>query len=100
MWYFCLQYSSQILKHLCDFPLPNVDLGLQSFQCSKIRSAQHWGRRGAHLSENKGVKSECKKFGENLRQMASVSSLCDEDCRLTRWPAEGIGYKVFSPGKL
>ena len=100
MWYFCLQYSSQILKHLCDFPLPNVDLGLQSFQCSKIRSAQHWGRRGAHLSENKGVKSECKKFGENLRQMASVSVICDEDCRLTRWPAEGIGYKVFSPGKL
>ena len=100
MWYFCLQYSSQILKHLCDFPLPNVDLGLQSFQCSKIRSAQHWGRRGAHLSENKGVKSECKKFGENLRQMASVSVICDEDCRLTRWPAEGIEYKVFSPGKL
>ena len=100
MWYFCLQYSSQILKHLCDFPLPNVDLGLQSFQCSKIRSAQHWGRRGAHLSENKGVKSECKKFGENLRQMASVSVICDEDCRLTRWPEEGIEYKVFSPGKL
>ena len=100
MWYFCLQYSSQILKHLCDFPLPNVDLGLQSSQCSKIRVAQHWGRRGAHLSENKGVKSECKKFGENLRQMASVSVICDEDCRLTRWPAEGIGYKVFSPGKL
>ena len=100
MWYFCLQYSSQILKHLCDFPLPNVDLGLQSSQCSKIRVAQHWGRRGAHLSENKGVKSECKKFGENLRQMASVSVICDEDCRLTRWPAEGIEYKVFSPGKL
>ena len=100
MWYFCLQYSSQILKHLCDFPLPNVDLGVQSFQWSKIRSAQQWGRRGAHLSENKGVKSECKKFGENLRQMASVSVICDEDCRLTRWPAEGIGYKVFSPGKL
>ena len=63
-----LQYSSQILKHLSDFPLPNVDLGLQSSQCSKIRVAQHWGRRGAHLSENKGVISECKKFGENSRQ--------------------------------
>ena len=58
-----LQSSSQILKHLCDFSLPNVDLGLQSFQCSKIRSAQHWGRRVAYLSENKGVKHECKKFG-------------------------------------
>ena len=60
--------QSQILKHLSDFPLPNVDLGLQSSQCSKIRVAQHWGRRGAHLSENKGVISECKKFGENSRQ--------------------------------
>ena len=62
------------------FPLPNVDLGLQSFQCSKIRLAQHWGRKGAHLSENKGVKSECKKFGEYSRQMAPVSSIFDEYC--------------------
>ena len=76
-----LQCSSQILKHLSDFPLSNVDLGLQSFQCSKIRSTQHWGRRGAHLSENKGVKSECKKFGENSRQTAPVSTTCDEYCR-------------------
>ena len=36
-----LQSSSQILKHLCYFSLPNVDMGLQSVQCSKIRSAQH-----------------------------------------------------------
>ena len=64
-----LQSSSQILKHLYDFSLPNVGLGLQSFQCSKIRSAQHWERRAAHLSENKGVKGECKKFGENSRKM-------------------------------
>ena len=76
-----LQYSSQILKHLCDFPLSNVDLGLQSSQCSKIRVAQHWGRRGAQLIENKGVKSECKKFGENSRnEMASVSTIFDEYC--------------------
>ena len=75
-----LQYSSQILKHLCDFPLPNVDLGLQSSQCSKIRVAQHWGRRGAHLIENKGVKSEFKKFGESSRQITSVSTICDEYC--------------------
>ena len=26
-----LQSSSQILKHLFDFPFPNVDLALQSF---------------------------------------------------------------------
>ena len=48
----------------------------------KIRSAQQWGRRGAHWSENKGVKSECKKFGENSRQMAPVSTICDEYCRV------------------
>jgi len=43
--------------------------------------AQHWGRRGAHLSENEGVRSECKKSGENSRQMAPVSTICDEHCR-------------------
>ena len=34
------------------------------------------------MSENKGVKSECKKFGENSRQMAPVSTICDEHCRV------------------
>ena len=49
--------------------------------------AQHWGRRGAHLSENKGVKSECKKSVENLRKMASFSTICDEDrlCLSRAW---------------
>ena len=32
------------------------------------------------MSENKGVKSDCKKFGENSRQMAAVSTICDEYC--------------------
>ena len=60
---------------------------LQSSQCSKIRVAQHWGRRGPHLSENKGVKSECKKSVESLRQMAPVSTICDEDhlCLSRAW---------------
>ena len=42
--------------------------------------AQHWGRRGANVSENEGVRSKCKKFGENSRQMAPVSTICDEYC--------------------
>ena len=54
---------------------------LQSSQCSEVRVAQHWERRGAHLSENEGVRSERKKFGENSRQMAPVSTICDEYCR-------------------
>ena len=54
---------------------------LQSSHCFKIRLAQHCGRRGANVSENEGVRSECKKFGENSRQMAPVSTICDEYCR-------------------
>ena len=34
---------------------------LQSSQCSKIHVAQHWGRRGAHLSKKKSAMIECKK---------------------------------------
>ena len=41
---------------------------LQSSQCSKIRLAQHWGRRGADLSENKCEKSECKKFLKKIHE--------------------------------
>ena len=51
---------------------------LQSSHCFKIRLAQHCGRRGANVSENEGVRSECKKFGENSRQMVPVSTICDE----------------------
>ena len=54
-------------------PSPMLIWVLQSSQCSKICMAQHWGRRGAHLSENEGVRSECKKSGETSRQMAPVS---------------------------
>ena len=46
--------------------------------------AQHWGRRGANVSENEGVRSECKKFGENSRQMAPFSTICDEYCRFIK----------------
>lgn len=35
------------------------------------------------MSENIGVRSECKKCGEKLRQMASASTICDEDCRFS-----------------
>ena len=75
---------------------------LQSSQCSKVGVAQHWGRKGAHLSENKGGKSECKKFGENSRKTASVSTICNEYCRLwyTGWvhssgSARVLGYTVY-----
>ena len=54
------------------------------------RSTQHWETtQGAHLSENKGVMSECKKTGKNSRQRALVSTICDEYCRI--YP----GYQRF-----
>ena len=66
--------KATILENTCvRFPL--LISVLQSSQCSKIRVAQYWGRRGAHLSENKGMKSECKKFEENSRETGSVTSI-------------------------
>ena len=64
----------------CVSPSPMLIWVLQSSHCFKIRLAQHCGRRGANVSENEGVRSECKKFGENSRQMAPVSTICDEYC--------------------
>ena len=48
---------------------------------------------GAHLSENKDVKSECKKFGKNSRQMApilmiNVTSIVEQGFQ--GWLTEGI----------
>ena len=43
-----LQYSSEILKHLCDFPLPNVDLGF-----AVISVLQN--TRGSTLGKEKGA---------------------------------------------
>ena len=64
-----LQYSSQMLKHLCDFPLPNVDLGfavisvLQNTRCSTL------GREKGHFSKETCVRSKprefSRKFGRN-----------------------------------
>ena len=65
------------------FSFSDVDLGITVVSVLQlVRVAQHWGRKGAHLSEKKGGKSECKKFGENSRKTASVSTICDEYCRL------------------
>ena len=43
---------------LCISPSPILIWVLQSSQWPKICVAQHWGRGGSHLGENKSVKSE------------------------------------------
>ena len=58
------------------FLFPNVDLGITVVSVLQlVLVAKHWGRKEAHLSENKGGKSE------NSRKTASVSTICDEYCR-------------------
>ena len=76
----CLQLKPAILvKNLetlvCASPSPMLIWVLQSSRSYKIRVAQHRGRRGAHLSEKKGVKSECKKFSRKFKR----SGLCFND---------------------
>ena len=70
---------------VCVSPSPMLIWVLQSSQYSKIHVAQHWGRRWALLSENKCVKSECKKtlrkLRENSRETVSVSTICNKYCR-------------------
>ena len=51
--------------------------------CSHFSAPKYARLNIGDLSKNKGVKGECKKFGENSRQMAPVSTICDEYCRLT-----------------
>ena len=43
---------------MCVSPSPILIWVLQPPHCPKICVAQHWGRGGAHLSENKSLKSE------------------------------------------
>ena len=51
---------------VCVSPSSMLIWVLQSSQCSKIRVAQHWGRRGANLSENPSAISECKKVSRKF----------------------------------
>ena len=51
---------------VCFSPSPMLIWVLQSSQCFQIRVAQHWGRRGAYLSEKKSAKTECKKVSRKF----------------------------------
>ena len=68
---------------------PKLIWVLQSSQCSKIRVAQHWGRRGAHLIANKRAKSECKKFSTKF----NTNGVCFND--LWRWRQRRTSKKAL-----
>ena len=61
------------------FPSPTL-----IWVCSHFSAPKYARLNIGDLSENKGVKRECKKFGENSRQMAPVSTTCDEYWGLRR----------------
>ena len=70
-WNTCVIFRSPMLIWVCSH-----------FSAPKY-AGLNIGKGGrAHLSENKGVKSECKKFGKNRRQMAPVSTICEEYCSI------------------
>ena len=51
-------------------------------QCFKIRLTQHWGGR-THISGGETVwRINLKIFPENSRETVSVSTICDEYCRM------------------
>ena len=64
-----LQYSSQMLKHLCDFPLPNVDLGFAVISVLQYTRGSTLGREKGHFSKKTCVRSKprefSRKFGRN-----------------------------------
>ena len=64
------------------FSFPNFDLGVTVISMHQNTRGSTLGWKRAYFSENKGVKTEYKKFGENSRDMASVSTICDEYCRI------------------
>ena len=95
----CLQLEPVILvKNLetlvCVSPSPMLIWVLQSSLCLKIRVAQHRGRRGAHLSENKGVKSESKKFSRKFKR----NGLCFNDLWRVLWPRLVKRWVALSAG--
>ena len=51
-----LQYSSKILKHLCLFPLPNVDLGITVVSVLQNTRGSTLGREKAHFGGKNSVK--------------------------------------------
>ena len=73
-----LQYLSQILKHLCDFPLPQCWFGYYSHLSAPKYAWLNIGEGEGHICERTKVSGV--KFGENSRQMAPVSMICDEYC--------------------
>ena len=57
---------------------------LLSSQCSKIRMAQHWGRREHIWVRTKVHWVNARKFWENSQKAVSVSTICDNYCSICR----------------
>ena len=74
-----LQYSSQILKHLCSFPIPQCWF----VYCSHLSTPKYaWlniGEGEGHISARTKVPGvNVRNFPENSSETVSVSTICDE----------------------
>ena len=74
-----LQYSSQILKHLCSFPIPQCWF----VYCSHLSTPKYaWlniGEGKGHISARTKVPGvNVRNFPENSSKTVSVSTICDE----------------------
>ena len=79
-----LQYSSQILKYLCAFPLPQCWFGYYSRLSAPKYAWLNIGEGEGYIWERTKVwwRLILRNFRENSRKTVSVSTICDEYCRI------------------
>ena len=88
IFWLMLQYSSQILKHLCDFPSPMLIWVCSHFNAPKYARSQHWGGRGAHLSEN----MRTRVWRVNVRNLEKIQ---DKWLLFQRFVTSIVGYRLY-----
>ena len=81
--FFNLRYSSQILKHLGDFPLPQCWFGYYSHLSGPKYMWLNIGEGEGHIwVRTKVRRMNAIHFRKNWRKTVSVSTICDADCKL------------------
>ena len=79
---FKAQYSSQILKHLCAFPLPQCWYGFYSHLSAPKYAWLNIKDWEGHIWVRTMVwRVNVRNFWENSRKTVSVSTICDAHCR-------------------
>ena len=76
-----LQYSLQILKHLCDFPLPQCRFGYYSSLSAPKYVWLNIGEGEGHIRVRTKVRRvNVQNFPKNSRKTGFVSMICEKYC--------------------